>query len=207
MNKSNGIDAKRIPGIRRPTPGVIAIAVVFIVVALGAGCLIGTYNGLNGARNDCDAQWSQVENVMQRRADLIPNLVSTVKGQMANEREIFSDIAKSRQAYSYAKTPNEKLEADQQLGRDVDVLVNAVHENYPELASSESVKTLMTELEGSENRISVERKRYIDDVNEYDKKPTSFPTNAVAGMLGFEKIDQFKADSTAAKAPTVDFND
>lgn len=192
--------------IKKPKPWVIVLAALFIVVVFCGASLSAAYNSLNGSRTDCDAQWSQVENVMQRRADLIPNLVATVKGQMANEQKIFASIADARKAYSGASTPNEKLAADQKLGDETTVLLNAVKENYPDLASSESVKTLMTQLEGSENRISVERKRYIDEVNEYDKKITSFPMNLIAGPFGFKKIDQFKADSTALKAPTVDFD-
>ena len=192
--------------INKPKPWVIALAELFIIVTFCGASLSAAYNSLNGSRNDCDAQWSPVENVMQRRADLIPNLVATVKGQMANEQKIFASIADARKAYSDAATPNEKLAADQKLGDETTVLLNAVKENYPDLASSESVKTLMTQLEGSENRISVERKRYIDDVSEYDKKVTSFPMNLIAGPFGFEKIDQFKADSSALKAPTVDFD-
>lgn len=192
--------------INKPKPWVIVLAALFVTVIFCVTLLSAAYNSLNGSRNDCDAQWSQVENVMQRRADLIPNLVATVKGQMANEQKIFASIADARKAYSDASTPNEKLAADQKLGNETTVLLNAVKENYPELASSESVKTLMTQLEGSENRISVERKRYIDDVNEYDKKVTSFPMNLIAGPFGFEKIDQFKADSSTLKAPTVNFD-
>ena len=191
---------------RRPSSLFVGLGVVFVIAMFCVSTLAGAYNSLNGSRNDCEAQWSQVENVMQRRADLIPNLVATVKGQMANEQKIFSSIAESRKAFDSASTPNEKLSADQKLGNATTVLLNAVKENYPDLASSESVKTLMTQLEGSENRISVERKRYIDDVNEYDKKIGSFPMNLIAGPFGFEKIDQFKADATALKAPTVSFD-
>ena len=190
----------------QPKPWLAVISAIVIAVILLVILFSGVYNSLNDSKNDCEAQWSQVENVMQRRADLIPNLVATVKGQMANEQKIFSEIAESRKTFDSASSPNEKLAADQELGNATTVLLNAVKENYPDLASSDSVKTLMTQLEGSENRISVERKRYIDDVNEYDKKIGSFPMNLIAKSFGFEKIDQYQADKSAETVPMVDFD-
>ena len=113
----------------------------------------------------------------------------------------------ARSAYAKATTPNEKLAADDAIKENTQVLVNAVTENYPDLASSQSVQTLMTQLEGSENRISVERRRYIEDVNSYNKKVSSFPASVTAGQMGFHKIDQYKATAkNADKAPTVSFD-
>lgn len=183
-----------------PVIGVIVAIAVIIVAMFGS-----TYNGLNNSKNNVDAAWAQVENVMQRRADLIPNLVSSVKGQMAHEQKIIDSVTDARAAFNKAATPNEKLKADDNLQEQTSVLVNAIQENYPDLSSSESVQTLMTQLEGSENRISVERKRYIDAVTVYNQKVTSFPTNMTAGMMGFHKMDQYKATTQGAdKAPTVD---
>lgn len=183
-----------------PVIGVIVAIAVIIVAMFGS-----TYNGLNNSKNNVDAAWAQVENVMQRRADLIPNLVSSVKGQMAHEQKIVDSVTDARAAFNKAATPNEKLKADDNLQEQTNVLVNAIQENYPDLSSSESVQTLMTQLEGSENRISVERRRYIEAVTDYNKKVTSFPTNMTAGMMGFQKIDQYKATTPGAdKAPTVD---
>lgn len=181
----------------------VAVAVVLVIVAMYGA----TWNSLNSKKNDVEAQWAQVENVMQRRADLVPNLVSTVKGQMSHEEKIIDAVASARDAWSKATTPNEKLAADDDLKENTRVLVNAVTENYPELASSESVQTLMTQLEGSENRISVERRRYIDAVSEYNKKVTSFPASITASQMGFGKIDQYKATTPGAEqAPTVSFD-
>lgn len=181
---------------------VIGVIVLVVVAMYGS-----TYNSLNSRRSDVEAQWAQVENVMQRRADLIPNLVSTVKGQMKHEQKIIDAVTDARSAYAKATTPNEKLAADDAIKENTQVLVNAVTENYPDLASSQSVQTLMTQLEGSENRISVERRRYIEDVNSYNKKVSSFPASVTAGQMGFHKIDQYKATAkNAGKAPTVDFD-
>lgn len=182
--------------------GVVGVIVLVLVAVYGS-----TWNSMNSKRNDVEAQWAQVENVMQRRADLIPNLVSTVKGQMNHEQKIIEDVVEARSAYAKAATPNEKLAADDAIRENTKVLVNAVTENYPELASSQSVQTLMTQLEGSENRISVERRRYIEDVNEYNKKVMSFPSSLVAGQMGFHKMDQYEATAkNADQAPTVSFD-
>lgn len=182
--------------------GVVGVIVLILVAVYGS-----TWNSMNSKRNDVEAQWAQVENVMQRRADLVPNLVSTVKGQMNHEQKIIDAVTEARSAYVKAATPNEKLAADDAIRENTQVLVNAVTENYPELASSQSVQTLMTQLEGSENRISVERRRYIEDVNEYNKKVMSFPSSLVAGQMGFHKMDQYEATAkNADQAPTVSFD-
>lgn len=182
--------------------GVVGVIVLMIVAVYGS-----TWNSMNSKRSDVEAQWSQVENVMQRRADLVPNLVSAVKGQMDHEQKIIDAVTEARSAYAKATTPNEKLAADDAIRENTQVLVDAVTENYPDLASSESVQTLMTQLEGSENRISVERRRYIEDVNSYNKKVTSFPSSMVAGQMGFHKMDQYEATAkNADKAPTVSFD-
>ncbi|KFF30446.1 LemA family protein [Bifidobacterium bombi] len=185
----------------------ITLIAVIVVVVLAATSLIGLRNGMNGKKNEVDAQWSQVENVMQRRADLIPNLVASVQGQMDHESKVFKDIADARRQYAAASTPNDKLKANDELNSKTNVLVNAVQENYPQLASSESVKTLMTQLEGSENRISVERERYIRLVNEYNNKVTSFPASMVAGLFGFSKMDLYRAQPGSENAPKVTFHE
>ncbi len=177
------------------------VTVLFLAIAV-FGC---AYNSMNASKQTVDSDWAQVENVMQRRADLIPNLVASVKGEMNNEQEIFKSIAESRKTFEASDTQAEKLAADDELNAQTTVLLNAVKENYPELASSEQVNTLMTQLEGSENRISVERKRYIDDVADYNRKVTSFPMNLIAKTFGFEGIAQYKAAPSAANVPVVDF--
>lgn len=187
-------------------PWMVAVFAIVVILLLGIAIGGGMYNSMNASKQVVDGDWAQVENVMQRRADLIPNLVASVKGEMRNEQEIFKSIAASRKAFETSDTQAGKLAADDELNAQTTVLLNAVKENYPDLASSEQVKTLMTQLEGSENRISVERKRYIDDVADYNRKVTSFPMNLFAHAFGFDGIAQYKADAAAANAPVVDFN-
>ncbi|MGY3748806.1 LemA family protein [Vagococcus acidifermentans] len=184
----------------------IVLSSIGVVIALIAVFFITTYNNLVSLDNDVSAKWSQVDNVMQRRYDLIPNLVNSVKGSMKQEQTVFNNITEARKAYANATDETSKIAADNQIGESVGTLVNIIHEQYPELGSNENVKTLMTQLEGTENRISVERKRYIDTVNEYNKSIVRFPRNVVANMFGFEKKDNFEAESGAETVPTVDFD-
>ena len=185
---------------------MVAVFAIVVILLLGMAVGGGMYNSMNASKQAVDSDWAQVENVMQRRADLIPNLVASVKGEMRNEREIFKSIAESRKQFETSDTQAGKLAADDELNAQTTVLLNAVRENYPELASSEQVKTLMTQLEGSENRISVERGRYIDDVADYNRKVTSFPMNLFAHAFGFDGIAQYRADAPAANVPVVDFS-
>lgn len=185
---------------------MVAVFPIVVILLLGIAVGGGMYNSMNASRQVVDGDWAQVENVMQRRADLIPNLVASVKGEMRNEQEIFKSIAESRRAFETSDTQAGKLAADDELNAQTAVLLNAVREDYPELASSEQVKTLMTQLEGSENRISVERGRYIDDVAAYNRKVTSFPMNLLAHAFGFDGIAQYRADAPAANVPVVDFS-
>lgn len=187
-------------------PWMVAAFAVIVILLLGMAVGGGMYNSMNASKQAVDSDWAQVENVMQRRADLIPNLVASAQGEMRNEREIFKSIAESRKQFETSDTQAGKLAADDELNAQTTVLLNAVKENYPELASSEKVKTLMTQLEGSENRISVERGRYIDDVADYNRKVTSFPMNLFAHAFGFDGIAQYRADAGAANVPAVDFN-
>ena len=187
-------------------PWVVAVFAIVVILLLGIAIGGGMYNSMNASKQVVDGDWAQVENVMQRRANLIPNLVASVKGEMRNEQEILKSIAASRKAFETSDTQAGKLAADDELNAQTTVLLNAVKENYPDLASSEQVKTLMTQLEGSENRISVERKRYIDDVADYNRKVTSFPMNLFAHAFGFDGIAQYKADAASANVPVVYFN-
>lgn len=193
-------------GTPKLKPWMVAAFAIVVILFLGMAIGGGMYNSLNASRQTVDADWAQVENVMQRRADLIPNLVASVKGEIQNEQEIFKSIAESRKQFETSDTQAGKLVADDELNEQTTVLLNAVKESYPELASSEQVKTLMTQLEGSENRISVERKRYIDDVAGYNRKVTSFPMNLIAKPFGFDSVAQYKAAPSAANVPVVDFN-
>lgn len=186
--------------------GVWIIGGIAIVILAIGGYFMGTYNSLVTSENDVDAKWSQVENVMQRRADLIPNLVNSVKGSMEHETKIIEGITEARKVYNNAGTPEEKIAANDQIQQGLGTMIHVIQESYPQLASNENVKTLMTQLEGSENRIAVERKNYIDEVNTYNKKLVRFPRNIVANMMGFEKKANFKADDSAKEVPDVDLS-
>ncbi|MBO0471209.1 LemA family protein [Enterococcus sp. DIV0242_7C1] len=184
----------------------IGLIVLIGVILLGVFG-VSQYNGLAKKEQSVESQWSQVENVMQRRADLVPNLVNSVKGSMQQEQKVFGDIAKAREAYGSANNDSDKIKASQELDQSVGTLINVINESYPELKSNDNVQTLMTQLEGTENRISVERKRYNDVVKEYNEQVVSFPKNIFANMMGLGKKDYFKADPTASSVPSVNFDD
>ena len=185
--------------------GCITVAgILLIVVLVVAGALVGMYNSLVGKSQAVDAQWAQVEAQYQRRFDLIPNLVNSVKGGMAQEKAVFDSIAQARTKYGGAATVNDKAaaasEVETALGR---LLV--VMENYPQLKSQENVRALMDELAGTENRISVERGRFNNMVRDYNTAVKTFPTNMLAGMFGFSEREYFKSVSGADTAPKVEF--
>src|SRR6201997_5118787 len=152
-----------------------------------------------------DAQWHQVDVVLQRRADLIPNLVETVKGYAVQEQKVFGDIAAARSSLLNAKTPSDKIAANGQLDSALGRLLVIV-ENYPQLKSNENFMRLQDELAGTENRIAVERRRYNEAVQDYNTYISLFPNNVVAGMSGFTRNDAyFKADEGSRQAPRVNF--
>ncbi len=178
-----------------------------VAVVLGMW-LMGTYNGLVGLGQQVDSQWAQVETQYQRRFDLIPNLVESTKGFLTQEQEVFSNIAEARQGYAGAGTANEKVAATNEMESALSRLLVIV-ENYPELKSNETVQDLMVELAGSENRVSVERKRYNDTVKGYNVKVKTFPTMMVASMFGYTEKPYFEAVEAAETAPAInlDLND
>ncbi len=183
----------------------LPIFIVLGALLIGASYFFEVYNGLIKSQENVKSQWAQVENQYQRRFDLIPNLVESVKGMMGQEQKVFGDIATARTKYSGATTVSDKAKAagevESALGR---LLV--IMENYPALKSSENVTTLMSQLEGSENRVSVERGRYNDMVKEFNVKVKMFPTNIMANMLGFKEFTYFESVENAQTAPKVDFN-
>lgn len=189
------------------SPWGCALAVIGAVVIVGiiiAVSLMGIYNSLVTKSQAIDAQWAQVETQYQRRFDLIPNLVNSVKGMMKQEQTVFDAIAQARTKYGSATTVDAKAQAagevESALGR-----LLAIVENYPELKSSQNVTALMDELAGTENRISVERRRYNELVRDYNTQIKTFPTNMLAGMFGFTEKQYFQSVSGADQAPKVEF--
>jgi LemA protein len=185
---------------------LIGILVVLLILGLMFGSMyIGRRNQMVTLNETVKSDWAQVDVVLQRRADLIPNLVATVKGIAAQEVTVFDDIAKARQGYLNAQTPADKIATSNQLyGAEVKVL--ALAENYPQLKSNESFLKLQDELAGTENRIAVERKRYDDAIQEYNTFIGLFPNNIIAGMSGFKRNDAYFAAPEAARAvPQVQF--
>lgn len=180
---------------------LIGIVIILVFVVLYG---FSTYNSLITLNVSADTQWKQVEVDYQRRFDLIPNLVESVKGIMKQEQAVFTAIADARTKYSGATSVSEKAraagEVESALGR-----LLAVVENYPQLKSSETVQTLMSQIEGSENRISVERMRFNDTVKSYNLKVMRFPSSIIASITGFVERDYFNAEVGAEKAPKVQF--
>jgi len=179
------------------------LIVLAVVVLLIGGYVWSTYNRLISANEAIDNQWAQVETQYQRRFDLIPNLVESVKGVMAQEEKIFGDLAEARSNYTNASDANQKAESATQVEGALSRLI-AISENYPELKSSENVQTLMAQLEGTENRISVERKRYNDAVKDFNITIKRFPTNLIANQLGYSVKNYFEAEAGTETAPKVD---
>ncbi|MEI6669097.1 MAG: LemA family protein [Acidobacteriota bacterium] len=166
-----------------------------------SGC---SYNTFVSQDEAIKGQWAQVENQLQRRSDLIPNLVNTVKGYASHESEVFEAVAKSREKMAGASTPEAKIAAANEQSSALARLLMVV-ENYPQLKANESFNRLMDELAGTENRIAVERKRYNDKVQEYNTKRRAFPSNITASIFKFQEHPYFEAPAEAKKAPTVNF--
>jgi len=179
----------------------IIIGVVVLIVIVWVG---GSYNSLVTTNEKVTTQWAQVETTYQRRFDLIPNLVESVKGAMTQEKEVFTALADARSRYSGATSAETKAAAANQVETALSRLLVVV-ENYPQLKSVEVVQGLMAELAGSENRVNVERIRYNDAVNVFNVKTKRFPSSIIASLFGFEERTYFKSDEAAAKAPQVKF--
>lgn len=186
--------------------GLIITGVIAILLLVFGGSLAHSYNGLVSIDEDVKSSFSQVDNVIQRRADLIPNLVETVQGYASHESETFANIAEARSQVNNASGPEELAEADAQLTRSLRQL-SVVVEDYPELKANESFIRLQDELAGTENRIAVERKNYNDTVNIYNSKIRSFPTNIMAGKFNFEEAEYFEADEASQEVPEVSFGE
>jgi LemA protein len=193
----------------------IALGVVLLLVLVLGMCGVGSYNSLVGTSQAVDAQWGQVENVYQRRADLIPNLVNTVKGAANFEQETLIKIAEARASVGKVQIDAKNLpnnpgafaqfeQAQAGLSSALSRLMVVV-ERYPELKANANFRDLQAQLEGTENRISVERMRYNEAAQAYNTQRLRFPTVFFANMMGFGEKAYFKAQSGAERAPTVDF--
>ncbi|MEK7777598.1 MAG: LemA family protein [Chloroflexota bacterium] len=187
---------------------LIAIGVVFAAIllfALVVGLYIkSTYNGFIEKSQAVDAQWGQVQTQYQRRFDLIPNLVEATKGIFQQEQQVFGQLAEARTRYAGAVTPDQRAQAATQVESALARLLVVV-ENYPQLHSQANVAQLMDELAGTENRISVERKRYNEQVLAYNNSVLRFPSNVIAGMFNFSQRNYFNAAPGTETAPKVQF--
>ena len=180
------------------------LVAALIVMAGGltvAGC---SYNRFTGSEEAIKAQWAQVQNQLQRRNDLIPNLVETVKGFAAQEKDILTSIAASREKLAGARSPEETMRAANEQSSALARLLVIV-ENYPQLKSDANFQRLQDELAGTENRIATERMRYNERVQEYNTLRRRFPSNVTAKMFGFKEYPYFEAPAAAQQAPKVDF--
>ena len=197
--------------------GIVLVVILFVV-----GITAGKYNTLVSKRNTVDQQWAQVENNLQRRGDLIGNLVGTVKGIAGQEKDIFIKIAEARSRLLSAGSPEDKMAANEQLtkaSQEAGLLPSggggilgtggrflSIVEQYPQLRSSESFLKLQDELAGTENRLAVARKDYNDSVTDYNTTRQTFPTVLIAGLMGFQDKPFFKAEEGAREVPKVDFS-
>ena len=183
---------------------LIIAAIVIIVILIPYSYLKGTYNSLVTLDEGVKAAWAQVENQLQRRYDLIPDLVETVKGYAAHEKEVFLKVTEARAKVGGATTINDKIAANNGLSAALSRLLLVV-ERYPDLKANTNFIRLQDELAGTENRIAVERRRYNETVKVYNIKIRRFPTNLLAGMFGFEKAAFFEVPKERQEAPKVKF--
>ncbi|MDI6601431.1 MAG: LemA family protein [Thermoanaerobacteraceae bacterium] len=183
---------------------IVLIVVVVIVVGL-VGYVFGMYNSLVTAEENVNSMWSQVDNQLQRRADLIPNLVETVKGYAAHEQAVFDSVNQAREKLLSAGSVADAAQANQELTGALGRLL-AISEAYPELKADANFRALQDELAGTENRIAVARMDYNNAVKAYNTRIRRFPTSIIAGMFGFEQKQYFQAEEGAREVPQVDFS-
>ncbi len=182
--------------------GFIILAILVIIIVT----IIGMYNGLVQSRIKVDNAWSQIDVQLQRRFDLIPNFVETVKGYMSHEKETFEKIAALRTSWANAESVSDKAKLDGELSTTLKTIM-AVSESYPELKANQNFSELSEELRNTENKISFARQFYNDSVTMYNTKLQVFPSNIIAGMFNFTPRDLFKAESDEAKKNVkVDFS-
>jgi LemA protein len=185
--------------------GLIVGGVVVLIALVLGGSLVSAHNELVTEREAIHGSWAQVDSALQRRLDLIPNLVETVKGAAGHEEKVIGEVTEARAAMMGAKTPADRIQANQQLDGALGRLLVVV-ENYPNIKANENFLHLQDELAGTENRINVERRKYNETVQKYNTDIALFPTNIAAGIWGFSREDAyFKADTAAKEAPKVKF--
>ena len=185
---------------------LIVVGIIILIIVIPLSYLKGTYNTLVTMDEGVKAAWAQVENQLQRRYDLIPNLVETVKGYAAHEKEVFLKVTEARSKVAGAGSISDKISANNQLSSALARLLVVV-ERYPDLKANTNFIRLQDELAGTENRISVERRRFNETVRVYNTKIRSFPTNIIAGMFGFEKATFFEVPKERQEAPKVKFRE
>ena len=183
---------------------LIIVGLLILIIVIPYSYIKGTYNSLVTMDESVKGAWAQVENQLQRRYDLIPNYVETVKGYAAHEKEVFLKVTEARSKVAGAGSINEKIQANNQLSSALSRLLVVV-ERYPELKANTNFIRLQDELAGTENRIAVERRRFNETVKVYNIKIRTFPTNIIAGMFGFEKAAFFEVPKERQEAPKVKF--
>lgn len=186
----------------KTTKTILIILAIVLVIGLIMG---STYNGIVNLEQKAIAAESDIDTQLQRRNDLIPNLVNTVQGYASQEKEIFTDIANARAKLSGATSVNEQADADSQLSNALSRLLVVV-ERYPDLKSNQNFRDLQVQLEGTENRIAIARQDYNNAATAYNTKIRKFPNNLFSGIFGFEQKDLYKASAGAQDVPSVDFN-
>ncbi len=189
---------------KKLSPLILVLIVLAVLVVIGGSWFVSTRNRLVSSQQDIEAAWAEIDNQLQRRFDLIPNLVETVKGYAAQEESIFTQIAEARSRMAGASGVEETAEAYNGMESALSRLLVVV-EQYPDLKSNENFIRLQDELAGTENRIAVARKRYNDQVLIFNRAIIMFPANLVAGGLGLAKQDYFEIDNAARAAPKVEF--